>query len=71
MLTGRALFELLRPRRSRLVPRHFVLAVTASRVIAFRAWGGGDGGTYSLGIRPGVRATFARDDVELADPPHR
>jgi hypothetical protein len=67
MLFGTALFEILRPRRSKLLPRHFVLAVTATRVVAFKAWSGGDGSEYALGIRPGVRATFARDEVELTD----
>lgn len=67
MFTGRALIELLRPRRSRLLPRHFVLAVTESRIVAFKAWGGAQGDTYSVGIRPGVRAAFARDDVQLTD----
>jgi hypothetical protein len=67
MLTGVALIEILRPRRSKLLPRHFVLAVTATRVVAFKAWGGGDDDEYSIGIRPGVRASFARDEVQLTD----
>jgi hypothetical protein len=70
MLTGTALIEILRPRRSKLLPRNFVLAVTATRVVAFKAWTGGDSGEYSIGIRPGVRAAFARDEVELTDLPN-
>jgi hypothetical protein len=70
MLLGAALIELLRPRRSRLLPRHFVLAVTEKRIVAFKAWSGGDAGEYSIGIRPGVRAAFSRDEVELTDVPN-
>jgi hypothetical protein len=66
---GRALVEILLPRRSRLLPRHFVLAVTESRIVAFKAWGGGAGDTYSVGIRPGVRASFARDTITLTNLP--
>lgn len=64
---GRGLAEILLPRRSKLLPRHFALAVTESRVVAFKAWCGGSGDTYSVGIRPGVRASFARDSVTLTD----
>jgi hypothetical protein len=70
MLIGTALIEILRPRRSKLLPRHFVLAVTDTRIVAFKAWGGGGDGEYAIGIRPGVRASFARDDVELSDLPN-
>ena len=37
MVTGLALIELARPRRSKSLPRNFVLAVTADRVVAFKA----------------------------------
>jgi hypothetical protein len=69
MLTGHALIEVVRPRRSKLLPRHFVLAVTPTRVLAFKAWAGGGEGAddYAIGIRPGVRAEFAREDVGLED----
>jgi hypothetical protein len=60
---GRRIFDLLRPRRCRLLPREFVLAVTRTRVVAFEAWGDAAG----IGIKPGIRATFPRDQVELAD----
>src|SRR5689334_12068397 len=36
---GRRIFDLLRPRRCRLLPREFVLAVTRTRVVVFEAWG--------------------------------
>jgi hypothetical protein len=51
MLTGVALIELVRPRRWKLLPRDFVLAVTVDRVVAFKASGGADsetGGPYLL-----------------------
>ena len=40
MITGTALIELARPRRSKALPRHFVLAVTTERVVAFKALAG-------------------------------
>ena len=69
MVTGHALIEIVRPRRCKLLPRQFVLAVTEARVVAFTAWGGGEGGEYSIGIKPGVRASFGRDEIELTDLP--
>jgi len=36
MLTDKGLIVLLRPRRSASLPRHFVLALTADRVVAFK-----------------------------------
>ena len=54
MITGWALVELLRPRRSKSLPRQFVLAVTAGRVVAFKASGGGDSASnYEVRISPG------------------
>src|SRR5919197_3931194 len=54
MVTGWALIELLRPRRSKSLPRQFVLAVTADRVVAFHASGGGDSeSNYETRISPG------------------
>lgn len=69
LITGTALIEVARPRRSKLLPRHFVLAVTPTRVLAFKAWGGSgeDESGYHIGIRPGVRAEFAREHVSLHD----
>src|SRR4051794_8472817 len=66
---GTALMEVLRPPRSKLLPRRFVLAATETRVVAFKAWGGSaeDGDDYGIALRPGVRASFARDEVELRD----
>src|SRR4051812_21630143 len=64
MLIGTALIEVLRPRRSKALPRHFVLAVTATRVVAYKAWGGGED-DYTLHLRGGIAAEFPRGDVTL------
>jgi hypothetical protein len=73
MLTGWAVVELLRPRRAKSLPRHFVLAVTADRVVAFKARGGADGedatGPYRLWIRPGERGSWPTASVRLVDRP--
>ena len=73
MLVGWALWEVLRPRRSKKLPRHFVLAVTRDgRVVAFKAVGGrGDdaGSVYTLRIRPGEQATYRLEDVAMDDLP--
>ena len=69
---GTGLIELLRPRRTKSLPRHFVLALTADRVVAFKAWGeGGDdeGGPYRVRIRPGERGAWPRASVRLVDLP--
>ena len=70
MLTGLALIDLIRPRRSKALPKRFLLAVTADRVIAFRGLGisdedGNDQGAY-------IRSEFAswpRDQVSVAAVP--
>jgi len=68
MVTGTALIEVMRPRRSKAVPRHFVLAVTAERVVAFGAVGGGEeDGPYEVWVRPGERAAWPRESVRLID----
>ena len=71
MLTGGALIEVLRPRRSKLLPRHFVLAVTPDRVVAFKAVGGSpeNRSEYVLRIKPGEEASFSRAEVTLSDLP--
>jgi hypothetical protein len=75
MITGTALIELLRPRRSKSLPRQFVLAVTADRVVAFRAIAGADGedgnGPFRLWIRPGERGSWPREVVQVLDVPQR
>ena len=69
MATGTAVFEVLRPRRSKLLPRHFVLAVTRDRVIAWKAAGGSDDNSsyYELKILSGEQANFPRASVSVSD----
>jgi hypothetical protein len=72
MITGVALIEVLRPRRSKLLPRHFVLAVTATEVVAFKATGGSgedSSSIYKVRIREGIEARYPRDAVSLSDLP--
>ena len=68
MVTGWALIQLLRPRRSKSLPSQFVLAVTAERVVAFEASGGGDAeSNYETRIKPGEVRSWPRDLVRLVD----
>jgi hypothetical protein len=73
MVTGAALWEVLRPRRSKLLPRHFVMALTADRAIAFKAVGGspkgGSASDYTIRIKSGEEASFARSEVSMSDLP--
>jgi hypothetical protein len=70
MLTGWALIQLLRPRRSKSLPSQFVLAVTAERVVAFESNGGGDSeSNYETRIKPGEVGSWPRDLVGLIDLP--
>jgi hypothetical protein len=71
MLTGAALIEVLRPRRSKLLPRHFVLVATPTRVVALKASGGKpeSAGDYEIRITEGEEASFPRDRVKLTDLP--
>jgi hypothetical protein len=65
MVLGTAVFEVLRPRRSKLLPRHFVLAVTTDRVVAFKALAGGED-EYVLRILSGEQAGFPRASVSVS-----
>jgi hypothetical protein len=69
MLTGAALVEALRPRRSKAIPKHFVLAVTRDRVVAFGVTSTGDdfGDVYELWVRPEVAGSWPRSSVRLLD----
>ena len=67
-------FSLLRPRRSKKLPRHFLLAATANEVVAFKVTevGGQEGTAYEkLKILEGVAARYPRDAVSLTDLPDR
>jgi hypothetical protein len=70
MVTGWALVEMLRPRCSKSLPAQFVLAVTADRVVAFKASGGGDSeSNYETRIKPGEGGSWPRELVRLIDLP--
>lgn len=72
LITGLALIELLRPRPSKSLPREFVLAATADRVVAFAVslLRAGDGTTDTVvWIKPGERASWPRELVRVIDPP--
>jgi hypothetical protein len=71
-ITGTAAIELLRPRRSKALPRQFVLAATADRVVAFKASGGGGdeyASAYPIRISPGERGSWPRASVRMLDLP--
>jgi hypothetical protein len=69
MVTGWALVQLVRGRRTKALPRQFVLAVTASEVVAFAASGGNGGehgGPYR--VRVGDEAgRWPRAEVAVED----
>jgi hypothetical protein len=70
MITGLALLEVLRPRRSKSLPKEFTLAVTADRIIAFamNPWKEGDGDTVRVvKIRNDQRGSWARGHVRVID----
>jgi hypothetical protein len=73
MASGLALIELARPKRSRALPRQFVLAATADRVFAFKSVGGSRGeadvASYTVRIKPGPWASWPRSSVRLVDLP--
>jgi hypothetical protein len=71
LLTGVALIDLARPRRSKTLPREFALAVTADRVVAFAmsAWAEGDENTTRVvKIKRGERGSWPRELVRIIDP---
>ena len=71
MITGLALLELLRPRRSKTLPREFVLAVTADRVVALALspWKEGVGDTVDVvKIKNEQRGSWRRGLVRVIDP---
>jgi hypothetical protein len=64
MLTGTALIGLFKPRASKALPKRFLLAVTANRVVALRGTeiSDEDGNSTGAHIR-GVIATWSRGEV--------
>jgi hypothetical protein len=70
LVTGLALIDLLRARRSKSLPRQFALAVTAERAVAFAMspWAEGDGQTdHVVKIKRGELASWPRERVRLID----
>jgi len=71
MISGLALLEVLRPRRSKKLPREFALAVTRDRVIAFATspWKEGDGETVRVvKIKNEQRGSWSRGLLRVIDP---
>lgn len=71
MATGVGLVEVLRPRRSKLLPRHFVLAATAERIVAYKATGGSEQGSriYEVRIQPDEQGSWRLGELRLTDLP--
>ena len=72
MIVGWALWELIRPRRSKLLPRQFVMALTPTRAVAFKAVGGSgesSSSAYIVRIFDGEDASFPRSSVTMDDVP--
>jgi hypothetical protein len=71
MLSGAALLEIWRPRRSKALPRHFVLAVTDTEVVAFKAAGGSNegNGPYVLRIDDKQQGAWPRSEVRMTELP--
>ena len=68
MLTGAALIALLRPRPSKTIPKHFLLAVTPSRVVALHGRGVSDEDGADLGAVIGAEAaSWSRHEVMVSD----
>jgi hypothetical protein len=70
MVTGLALLEVMRPRRSKSLPREFALAVTADRIVAFAMspWKEGDGETVRVvKIKHEERGSWSRGLVRMID----
>ena len=70
MILGYALIEVLRPRRSKKLPRHFVLAITPTRLVAYKASGGSgedSSSIYKMHVREAEVASFPLGTVSLTD----
>lgn len=65
-VTGLVLIELAR-RRSKSMPREFVLAATADRVVAFAMSAEGEGTTPVIKIKRGEHGSWPRELVRLID----
>jgi hypothetical protein len=69
MVTGAALIEVLRPRRSKILPRHFVLAVTETKAVAFKALAisNDEDGPYEITVKSKAEASFDRSTIRMTD----
>jgi len=67
VVTGLVLIEMARPRRSKSLPREFVLAATADRVVAFAMSSEGEGTTPVIKIKRGERGSWPRELARLID----
>jgi hypothetical protein len=68
MVTGWALVELVRARRSKSLPREFCIAVTADRVVALplSAWSeGGEGQDVVVKVKREERGSWSRGSVTI------
>lgn len=65
-VTGLALIEIAR-RRSKTLPREFVLAATDDRIVAFAMSAEGEGTTPVVNIKRGERGSWPRELVRLID----
>jgi hypothetical protein len=67
MITGTALIGLMRPRRTKSLPKTFVLAMTPVRVVAFKGTGVGDefGDEYGVIVRGDEQGSWPRDQVSI------
>lgn len=64
------LFEIFRRRRSKALPRRFVLAVTVDRVAAIKSisMGSAENGDYRVYLRGGEQGSWPRSSVSLEAP---
>ena len=68
MLTGTALIGLFKPRGSKTLPKHFLLAVTGDHVIALHGRGVSDEDGADLGaVVRGEAASWPRDQVTVGE----
>lgn len=68
LITGHALIQVFGPRKSKRLPKSFILAVTPTRVLAFKGIqisDDEDGSNRRIHLREGIRAEFPRSEVSL------
>ncbi len=67
MISGAAVFDLLKPRKTKSLPKHFVLAVTPDRAAAFKAFNSSDEDNtdHRVILRGDAEGTWPRGDVSM------